>query len=120
MILRSDELKTAQNIAIGIKGLALLLSVLTFLSFGRRSTSRGRRWVTVLFCGVGLIAAGFAVIVARQVAGGIVVGQLVNDSARPAADAAWSISTSLMAEHRDHRDPLRRPLLGRRLARLAD
>ena len=53
--------------------------------------------MTVLFCGVGLIAAGFAVIVAREVAGGIVVGQLVEqDSIRPAADRAWSISTSLM------------------------
>lgn len=98
-ILRSDELKTAQNIAIGIKGLALILSVLTLVCFAAAIyISRGQRWVTILFCGVGLIAAGFAVIVARQVAGGIVVGQLVvNDSARPAADAAWSISTSLMA-----------------------
>ncbi len=97
-ILRSDQLKTAQNIAVAIKGLALLLSLLTFLAFGLAIyLSRGQRWVTVLFCGIGLIAAGFAVIVARHVAGGIVVGQLVTEeSIRPAADAAWSISTSLM------------------------
>jgi hypothetical protein len=97
-ILRSDQLRTAQNIAMGVKGLALILSLLTFLSFGLAIyLSRGSRWVTVLFCGVGLIAAAFAVIVARQVAGGIVVGQLVSDeSVRPAADAAWSIATSLM------------------------
>ena len=63
-----------------------------------RSTSRAEgRWVTVLFCGIGLIAAGFAVIVARQVAGGIVVDQLVTDeSVKPAGEAAWSIATSLM------------------------
>ncbi|HEX7058845.1 MAG TPA: SHOCT domain-containing protein [Solirubrobacterales bacterium] len=98
-ILRSDQLKTAQNIAVAIKGLALVLSLLTFLSFGLAIyLSRDQRWVTVLFCGVGLLAAGFAVIVARQVAGGIVVGQLVaEESAKPAADAAWSISTSLMS-----------------------
>jgi hypothetical protein len=37
------------------------------------------------------------VVVAREVAGGIVVGQLVVDeSVQPAGDAAWSISTSLM------------------------
>ncbi len=98
VILRSDQLKTAQNIAIAIKGLALLLSILTFAAFGAAIyLSRDQRWVTILFCGIGLIAAGFAVIVARHVAGGIVVGQLVVDeSAKPAGEATWSIATSLM------------------------
>jgi hypothetical protein len=55
------------------------------------------RWVTVLFCGVGLVAAGFAVIVAREVVGGIVVNALVVDeSVKPAAESTWSIATSLM------------------------
>lgn len=97
-ILRSDELKTAQNIAIAVKGLALVLSILTFVVFGAAIyLSRGGRWVTVLFSGIGLIAAGFAVIVAREIAGGIVVDQLVvTESAKPAGEAAWSIGTSLM------------------------
>jgi hypothetical protein len=97
-ILRSDQLKTAQDIAVGIKGLALVLTLLTLLAFGLAIyLSREGRWVTVLFCGVGLIAAGFAVIVFREVAGGIVVNQLVKEeSVKPAAEAAWSISTSLM------------------------
>jgi Short C-terminal domain len=97
-ILRSDQLKTAQDIVVAIKGLALILSLLTFLCFGLAIyLSRESRWVTVLYCGVGLIAAGFAVIVFREVAGGIVVGQLVEeDSVKPAAEAAWSIGTSLM------------------------
>jgi hypothetical protein len=97
-ILRSDQLKTAQTIVVGIKGLALILSLLTFLCFGLAIyLSREGRWVTVLFCGVGLVSAGFAVIVFRQVAGGIVVGQLVDEeSVKPAAEAAWSIGTSLM------------------------
>jgi hypothetical protein len=97
-ILRSDQLKTAQDIVIAVKGLTLLLSLLTFLCFGLAIyLSREGRWVTVLFCGVGLVAAGFAVIVAREVAGGIVVEQLVEEeSVKPAAEAAWSIGTSLM------------------------
>ena len=33
-ILRSDQLKTAQNIAVAIKGLAIVLSLLTFVAFG--------------------------------------------------------------------------------------
>ncbi len=97
-ILRSDQLKTAQDIVVAIKGLALILSLLTFLCFGFAIyLSREGRWVTVLYCGIGLVAAGFAVIVFREVAGGIVVGQLVEeDSVKPAAEAAWSIGTSLM------------------------
>jgi hypothetical protein len=97
-ILRSDQLKTAQNIAVAVKGLALVLSILTLAAFaGAIYLSRGQRWVTVLLSGIGLIAAGFAVIVARHVAGGIVVGQLVaNESVKPAAEATWSIGTSLM------------------------
>jgi hypothetical protein len=97
-ILRSDQLKTAQDIAVGIKGLALVLSLLTLIAFGLAIyISRDGRWVTVLFCGIGLVAAGFLVIVFRQVAGGIVVDQLVTDeSVKPAAEATWSIGTSLM------------------------
>lgn len=97
-ILKSDQLKTAQNIVAAIKGLALVLSILTFLVFGLAIyLAREGRWVTVLFSGVGLIAAGFAVIVARHIAGGIVVDALVTqDSVKPAGEAAWSIGTSLM------------------------
>jgi hypothetical protein len=97
-VLRSDQLKTAQNIAVAIKGLALVLSLLTFIAFGAAIyLSRDERWVTVLFCGIGLVAAGFAVVVARQVTGGIVVDQLVvNESVKPAAEETWSIATSLM------------------------
>jgi hypothetical protein len=97
-ILRSDQLKTAQNIAVAVKGLALVLSILTFAVFAAAIyLSRDGRWVTVLFSGIGLIAAGFAVIVARQIAGGIVVDQLVvTESVKPAGEAAWSIATSLM------------------------
>src|SRR3954452_8755775 len=51
-ILRSDELKTAQNIAAAVKGLAIILSLLTFVAFGAAIyLSKGERWVTVLFCG---------------------------------------------------------------------
>ncbi|HSC21525.1 MAG TPA: SHOCT domain-containing protein [Solirubrobacterales bacterium] len=97
-ILKSDQLKTAQNIAVAVKGLALVLSILTFAAFGAAIyLSRDSRWLTVLYSGIGLIAAGFAAIVFRHVAGGIVVGQLVtDDSIKPAGEAAWSIGTSLM------------------------
>jgi hypothetical protein len=97
-ILHSNELQTAQNVAVAIKGLALVLSLLTFLVLGLAIyLAREGRWVTVLFSGVGLIAAGFAVIVARHIVGGVVIDQLVKtESVKPAGEAAWSIGTSLM------------------------
>jgi hypothetical protein len=97
-ILKSEQLKTAQDIVIAIKGLALLLSILTFAVFGLAIyLTRDGRWVTVLFSGVGLIVAGLLVVVLRKVAGGIVVDQLVKqENVKPAAEAAWSIGTSLM------------------------
>ncbi|HEY5332377.1 MAG TPA: SHOCT domain-containing protein [Solirubrobacterales bacterium] len=97
-ILKSEQLKTAQDIVVAIKGLALLLSILTFLVFGLAIyLTQGGRWVTVLFSGVGLIVAGLLVLVLRHVAGGIVVDQLVKqENVKPAAEAAWSIGTSLM------------------------
>jgi hypothetical protein len=97
-IIQSEELKTAQNIAIAVKGLALLLSILTFAAFSAAIyLSRDGRWMTVMLSGAGLIAAGFAVIVARHIAGGIVIDQLVTtESVKPAGEAAWSIGTSLM------------------------
>jgi hypothetical protein len=97
-ILKSDQLKTAQDIAVAIKGLALVLSILTFLSFSLAIyLSRDERWVTVLLSGIALVAAGFGVVVVRQIAGGIVVDQLVTEeSVKPAGEAAWSIGTSLM------------------------
>jgi Short C-terminal domain len=97
-ILRSDELKTAQNIAVAIKGLAIVLSLLTFIAFAAAIyLTREGRWVTVLYSGIGLVAAGFVVIVFREIAGGIVVDQLVvTESAKPAGEASWSIATSLM------------------------
>ena len=98
VILKSDQLKTAQQIATAIKGLAIVLTLLTFLFFGLAIwLTREGRWVTVLFCGIGLVAAGFAVIVFRAIAGGIVVDQLVvEESVKPAAEEAWGIATSLM------------------------
>lgn len=97
-ILKSEQLKTAQNIAVAIKGSALILSLLTFLVFALAMyLTRGGRWVTVLFSGIGLIAAGLAVIVARHIAGGIIVDQLVRtQSVKPEAESAWGIGTSLM------------------------
>jgi len=97
-ILRSDELGLAQTIAKVVHGLALISSLLAFGLFGLAIyLSRGYRWITVLGVGVALILVGIAVLVLRELSGGVVADQLASDSARPAADATWSIGTSLLA-----------------------
>lgn len=98
-ILRSDELKTAQQVARVVKGLALVLFLLTLLSFGLAVyLSAGQRWIALLSSSVGLVAAAFAVIIVRRVAGNLIVSQLVEDpGVKPAAENAWSIATSLLA-----------------------
>jgi Short C-terminal domain len=97
-ILHSDELDLAQTIARLVRGLALVTSLLALGLFGLAIyLSRGYRWVTVLGVGIGFIVAGILVLILRELAGGVVADQLASQGAEPAADAAWSIGTSLLA-----------------------
>ena len=97
-IFSSNDLSLAQTIAKVIRGLALVLTLLALGLFALAIyLSRGYRWVTVLGTGMGLIIAGAVVLILRSVAGNIVVDALAADVARPAADAAWSIGTSLLS-----------------------
>jgi hypothetical protein len=97
-ILRSNELGLAQTIAKVIRGLALISTLLALGLFALAIyLSRGYRWITVLGVGIGLILVGIVVLILREVAGDVVVDQLASESAKPAADATWSIGTSLLA-----------------------
>ena len=51
----------------------------------------------MLSVGIGLIIAGALVLILREVAGNIVVDQLAAPDVQPAADQAWSVSTSLLS-----------------------
>jgi hypothetical protein len=99
-IMHSDNLQLAQDavrfmraVAIVLVALALgLLALAVYLAAGwRREALRAS--------GFGLLIAGVTALVARSFAGDAVVGALAKTEAvRPAAEAAWSISTSLMVE----------------------
>ena len=96
-ILKSDQIDTVQKIIKVIHGLALVLSLLALGCLALAIfLSRGRRQVTVLWCGIDLIVAGIAVFVVRKLAGDALVNALASDTAKPAVHAAWSIGTSLM------------------------
>jgi putative oligomerization/nucleic acid binding protein len=97
-IISSDQLGAAQTIAKLIRGLALVTSLLALGMFALAIyLSRGYRWITVLSVGIGAILAGIVVLILREIAGNVLVDQLATEGAKPAADATWSIGTSLLA-----------------------
>jgi Short C-terminal domain len=99
-ILKSDELRTAQGIANLLRHLPLILVGLTLLLFALGITvAWGWRREALRACGWALILAGVVALVARAVAGNVVVDGLVTaDAVKPAAHAVWSIETGLLVE----------------------
>lgn len=97
-ILKSDELSTAQSIAQLIRKLPVVLTLLALLLYGLAIFLAGpRRRQALRSAGLGFVAAGLLALIARSIAGGAVVDALVvNEAAKPAAEAVWSIGTSLL------------------------
>ena len=100
MILQSDQLELAQDLVDLLKALAIVLVVLALALFALAVyLARGWRRQALRACGIGLVFAGAAALVARSLAGDEVVNTLATtDSVRPAAEAAWSIGTSLLVQ----------------------
>jgi len=98
VIMRSNQLKTVQDVAGDIKGLALVLPILCFalfilavwLSVGHRQQAlRTTGWC---FVGIGLL-----VLIARRFLGNDIVDALIkNPVNRPAGHDAWTIATTLL------------------------
>jgi hypothetical protein len=98
VILRSSQLKTAQDIVKAIKGLAIVLPLITLLLFilavwladgWRRVALRTTGWCLV---GIGLLA-----LLARRVLSNVVVNSLVKVPAnKPAVHQVLAISTTLL------------------------
>ncbi len=97
-ILESDQLSLAQSVAQGIRGLPIVLTVLALLLYGLAIYLAGpRRRQALRSAGLGFVAAGLLALIVRGFAGGAVVDGLVaNEAAKPAAEAVWSIGTSLL------------------------
>jgi hypothetical protein len=100
VILKSKQLDAAQKIAKAIRRLAIVLTVLVFALYAVAVyLARGRRRETLRSVGIGFIAAGAVALIAREIAGTEVVNALAkNEEVRPAAQAVWSIGTSLLAQ----------------------
>ena len=99
-IVTSGQLKTMQNAVNLLRSLALVLPLLAVALFALSVyLARGRRRQTLIAVGAAFIGAGLVVVVARGIIGDKVVNSLATTEAvRPAAQAAWSIGTSVLAD----------------------
>jgi hypothetical protein len=100
VILRSDQLELAQDLVKVLKALPIVLLVLCLGLFALAVyLARGWRREALRAVGIGFLFAGAVALVARMLAGNAVVDALATTEAvRPAAEAAWSIGTSLLVE----------------------
>jgi hypothetical protein len=100
VVLRSSQLELAQDLVSLLKAVAIVFLALALGLFGLAIyLGRGWRREALRACGIGFIFAGAAALVARSLAGGAVVDALATTaSVQPAAEATWSIGTSLLVQ----------------------
>jgi hypothetical protein len=98
-ILRSNQLKTAQDATKALRFVALWIWVLVIAAWTAAIwLNRDRRRVEVRAIAIGVVAAGLLVLIVRTLAGRYVVNHLVaTNTVRPAAAHAYSIITQLLA-----------------------
>lgn len=97
-VMKSDQLSTAQKVAKLIRKLPIVLTLLVLILYALAIYLAGpRRRETLRSVGIGLLVAGLVAMIIRRLAGGSVVDALAaTESAKPAAQAAWDIGTSLL------------------------
>ena len=100
VIMRSGQLRMAQDIAVAVRGLAAVLMLGAFALFALTVwVARGWRRLVLRRVGWCFIAVGLGVLIARRLLEPRVIDALVPaPSIRPAADAAWMIGTSLLRD----------------------
>jgi hypothetical protein len=98
VILRSNQLKTAQDIANALKSLAIVLPALALVMLALAVyLARGRRRRTLRTTGWCLVLIGVVLLLIRRVGGNVVVNGLVKiPSNKPAVHDVWTIATSLL------------------------
>jgi hypothetical protein len=98
VILRSDQLGTAQDVVGAIRGFAIVFPVLALALFAAAVWfARGWRSIALRRAGWCLVVVGLLLILVRRVGGDELVSALVHSpSDEPAAHAVWDIATSLL------------------------
>src|SRR3954452_14227068 len=97
-IMRSSNLKAAQNVAKGVRHLAIVLPAIAIALFALAVfLARGRRRATLRTTGWCFVAIGVLLLLIRRVGGNQIVNGLVKvPSNKPAVHDVWSIATSLL------------------------
>jgi hypothetical protein len=98
VIMRSDQLKAAQDIAGAVKSLAIVLPGLAILLFALAIwLARGRRRQVLRTAGWCFVVVGVLLLLVRRVGGNEIVDSLVKVPSNEAAvHQAWTIATSLL------------------------
>jgi hypothetical protein len=98
VIMRSNQLKTAQTVASAISGLALILPVLMIGLFAAAVwLAQGWRRHALRTAGWCFVVIGLLVLLIRRVTGNQVVDALVKvPSNQPAVHEVWNVATSLL------------------------
>lgn len=99
-IVTSNQLKTMQNAVNLLRVLAVALPLIVFVLLALAIyLARGRRRHTLVLAGAAFVGVGLVVVVVRGLVGNKVVDSLATTEAvKPAAQAAWSIGTSVLAD----------------------
>jgi hypothetical protein len=97
-ILESNQLKTAQNLTKALRFTANWIWVLALAAAAAAVwLARGRRRTEVRALAIGVLVAGFLILIVRTLVGRYLVDHLVAaDSVRPAAARAYAILTELL------------------------
>ncbi len=97
-LLESDQLSTAQDAVNALKGLSLILPLITLALYALAIyLARGWRREAVRAWGISWMLIGLLVLIIRSVAGEALVGSLSgSESVEPAVSAVWDIATSLL------------------------
>src|SRR5512133_967046 len=97
-IMRSDQLKTAQDTASAVKSLAIVLPALAIVLFAAAIwLARGRRRQALRSAGWCFVVVGVLLLLVRRVGGNAIVDSLVKVPSNEAAvHQAWTIATSLL------------------------
>jgi hypothetical protein len=98
VIMRANQLKTTQDIAGAVKGLAILLPVLAIVLFALAVWfARDRRRRALRTAGWCFVVVGVLLLLIRRVGGNEIVNSLVKvPSNKPAVHEVWNIATSLL------------------------
>jgi hypothetical protein len=97
-VLKSSQLSTVQSVAKLIRRLPIVLGLLMILLYGLAIYLAGpRRREALRSVGICLFIAGVVALILRGFVGSEVVDSLAkSESVKPAAEAVWSIGTSLL------------------------